>query len=265
MALLKSGGLVSKLTRWDPTEKQAKIIQWALEARRLKILLDRTAAGMYHSHSPNTRKQPTLEEARKSLVAEQIIESPIVEQHSKMFPNSNRKRLRDFVAIIDMGLSTSKGNGIDTILLPFIPRELEYNIDSSFVSIKPIGRNNPGYHYTGSEDRLEFEIDWHSTNENRYDVIEKCRKIEALSKSDSYNSPPHYVALQWGKDNILFRDHLFVIISASYKLVQFSKGHINQSGAILNTSMLPIQAYQKVTLSRVTSNNLSSIQIQGVS
>ena len=262
MARIGGNTLFSKLTRWDPTEKQAKAIQWALEARRLKIFLNRSAAGKYHDHDPNTRKSSALDAIRENIANSERGEFENTKEHRKMAPNTERVSIVDeYVAIIDLGRKMDIEKGISTIMLPFIPRELEYNTESMYVAIKPIGRNNPGYHYTGSEDKLEFEIDWHSFDDSRVDVIKNCRAIEALAKGNDYNEPPHYVSLHWGKDGLLFRDHIFVITSASYRLTQFSKGHMNSSGTIQRTSMLPVQAYQKVTLARVSSKNLSSKDI----
>lgn len=257
MALIGGSTWVSKLTRWDPTEKQSKVIQWALEARRAKIFLDRAAAGMYHEHDPNTRKQLSLPKLKEDT----SLPAPNTTLHSKMFPNTKLENIKDSICIIDLGLDMSHFTKLNVIILPFVPKELNYNIESSYVAIKPIGRNNAGYHYTGSEDKLEFEIDWHSTNEGRDDVILNCRKIEALSKGNGYFEPPHYVAIQWSEQDLLFRNHTFVVISASYRLTQFSKGHMASTNNFKRTAMLPVQAYQKVVLARVTSNSLTSTGI----
>ena len=90
--------------------------------------------------------------------------------------------IEDFVAIIDIDAG-GVDQGTDIIKLPFIPKELNYNSESTFVAVKPIGANNPRYQFTGAEDKLEFEIDWYSFDEDRRDVITNCRKIESLSKS----------------------------------------------------------------------------------
>jgi len=66
------------------------------------------------------------------------------------------------------------------------------------VGIASFGSNNPIYQYTGSEDTLSFVIDWFSSENHREDVIFNCRWIEALTKSDGYNEPPHRVKIIWG-------------------------------------------------------------------
>lgn len=167
--------------------------------------------------------------------------------------------LQDSITIIDID-AEGINKGLKYIKLPFIPKEINWNSTSNFVGIKPIGRNNPKYHFTGSEDQVEFEIDWHSFDIDREDVIRNCRVLEALSKGDGYNNPPHRVLLQWGWEDILFRDVIFIVIAAPYKLNRFNKGQLD-NGEVVSTALLPIQATQKVTLARITSHNLSSKEI----
>ena len=174
--------------------------------------------------------------------------------------NANQA-LSDGVSIIDID-ANGFNKGTEIIKLPFIPKELNYNTESNFAAIRPIGSNTPRYHFTGAEDKLEFEIDWHSLEENRMDVITKCRKLESLAKADGYNGPPHRVILQWGESNLLFADHVFQVIAAPYRLVQFSNGHIGSNKLLKTTNMYPVQAYQKVTLARISSNNLSKLDIE---
>jgi hypothetical protein len=183
----------------------------------------------------------------------------------KVGPGKNpayHKSINDGVVIVVLeAWGNMKAN--EEIRLPFIPTELEYNAEPAFTAIRPIGSNTAKYHYTGAEDRLEFEIDWHSLIENREDVITNCRKLESLSKGDGYRAVPPRVLLVWGQDNYLFQDHEFVVISAPYRLTQFSKGHLDTlNGIVKNTHLLPIQAMQKVTFARVSSNNLTSKDIQ---
>jgi hypothetical protein len=257
----------SIVTRTVIPEPARQLIQWSLDARRAIILGKRALGGeLIGVNAPDTVKQPKFEEVQNTLKAKRqsVVLPPDISQHSFKTP-IGAKRVDDYVAIIDIDYyGFNKGHRV--IKLPFIPRELNYNSESSFAAIKPIGRNNPKYHYTGSEDKLDFEIDWHSFNTTRDDVITKCRMIEALSKSDSYKNPPHRVLIQWGSDNVLFRDHVFVVLSAPYRLLNFNKAQVNQqTGEIERTGMLPVQAYQRVSLGRVTSTNLFQNEIEYVS
>lgn len=147
--------------------------------------------------------------------------------------------------------------------LQFIPHELDYDPDSKFEPIASMGRNNPLYHYTGSEDTLTFEIDWHSNSDptSRTDVITKCKWIEALTKNDGFNGPPHPIKLIWGGGQVgldptlLFRDANWLITKAPYKLKNFHRKY----------SMLPVQAIQSLTLKKITETNLTRANIMSIS
>lgn len=250
-----------------PPKPVRRLVQWSLDARRAAVFFRRAKAGvLIGSGAPNTREHSEMTLYRKELEKkkEGAIEiAPNVAQHSKFVVNKQNKSLEDYVAIIDLD-----AGGLDkqyeVIKLPFIPRELAYNCESAFAAIKPMGRNNPFYHFTGAEDKLEFEIDWHAFDWGRREVIENCRKIESLTKADAYNNGPHRVMLKWGKENILFSDHVFVVLAAPYKMTQFNKGNIGPTGVVESTHMLPVQAYQKVILGRITSKNLSKVDIEFV-
>lgn len=138
----------------------------------------------------------------------------------------------------------------DTFGFQFVPSILEYNPESSFAAIKSIGRNNPFYHYTGSEDTIRFELDYVAEELNREDVIMKCRWVESLSKADGYNEKPHEVKLIWGASN-LFKDARFIVVDAPYQLKRFHKP----------SGMFPVWALQQVTLKRVTDTNLLRSEI----
>jgi hypothetical protein len=164
--------------------------------------------------------------------------------------------------------------------LPFVPDSLDFNPDSSWVAIATMARNNPHYHYTGSEDTLEFTIDWFTSDDLRRDVIYNCRWLESLSKGDGYNGRPHRVKLVWGADGTLFLDDVWVVVKAPYKLQNFNRGFLyteKQEGVygtkysydltkkaeaqFKNTHMLPQQAYQTVTLKRITQTNMTRYEI----
>lgn len=230
-------------------------LEFAAELRRLELI--RRVAKRERITDPDTRpghfsdERYELEKSRKSTDNVQYTNPNVA---------VNTERVFDGISIIDID-AEKPNKGINIITLPFIPKEVNWNTDSSFVAIKPIGRNNAKYQYTGSEDSIEFEIDWHSFDLNRDDVIKNCRIIESLAKSDGYSNPPHRILLKWGDEDVLFRDMVFIVTSAPYRLTQFNKAqYFNKS--LQKTALLPIQAYQKVTLARITSNNLSTKDIQ---
>lgn len=139
---------------------------------------------------------------------------------------------------------------LEEIRLQFVPKALEYRPESSFIALSSMGRNNPFYQYTGSEDSLAFEIDWFFEKENTEDVIERCKKLEAMSKNDGYNNAPPTIKLLW--NNTLFNDSVWVMTSAIYTLSHWN-GKAN---------MLPRQALQQVILKKVTNFNYSHDDIR---
>jgi len=268
MATLRPRGLISAYhTNW-PGKSGAKLVQWSLDFRRALILGKRakTIWADLTGKDPNTRDHEVITPYRESMkgfaeVSKEL--APNVSEHTG-FKSPGTEIVNDAVYIVDIDYF-GFNEGRNVIRLPFIPKELNYNCESSFAAIRPIGRNNPNYHFTGAEDLLEFEIDWYSFESNRKDVITKCREIEALSKNDGYDNPPHRVLLKWGEDNILFRGYTFLVLKAPYRLVQFNKAQRNSQGKIESTSMLPVQAYQTVTLARITDHNLLRTEIEYVS
>lgn len=281
MAIITSP-LFSKYHTFTPPKAFSRGIQWSMDARRATIFFRRVSqqapnleAGIdtkiFGSFSPNTSNHSDITPYRDELKKRSDMAgvrdfAPNTNTHSNFgtlgeIPDS-RPLPSDGVYII---IKDAWGDypALHKVKLPFIPKTLEYNAESTFAVIKPIGRNTPRYHFTGSEDKLEFEIDWHSFEENREDVIRDCRIIESLTKSDGYLRPPPMVLLQWGRDNYLFGDHEFIIIKAPYRMVQFNRSQII-NGVVQNTYMLPVQAYQTVTLARVSSTNLSTKKILSI-
>jgi hypothetical protein len=254
------------MTSFIPSPKLGGEVQFALDFRRALILGPRYKAGvLFGTTGPDTQIQPTLEQEREAIQARQSLMAPDADNKTHSFKTPvGASRVDDYVALIDIDYD-GYNEGYRVIKFPFIPKELDYNSDSSYAIIKPMGRNTSRYHFMGSEDRLEFEIDWHSVDQSRMDVISKCRMVEALSKGDGYNKPPHRVILQWGQNSVLFQDHVFVVMSAPYRMTHFNKAQVNQStGSVERTNMLPIQAYQKVTLARISSVNLTKNDIEYV-
>ena len=272
MAIFKPSSIASRYHKMIPTGSLKTGIKWSMELRRATILFRRLGAGSFDldQFNPFARDVPIqvdIERYRRELKfvkgRQGGINAPDVVKHSNFKANSGNQSLEDYVALIDID-AKGYNKGYEVIKLPFIPKELNYNPESSFVAIKPIGANNPRYQYTGAEDRLEFEIDWYAFDMDRRQVIENCRKIESLTKADAYKGNPHRVKLQWGTSNLLFDDHVFVVLSAPYRMTQFNKGYIQSNGVVKSTQMLPIQAYQKITLGRISSNNMSKIEVEYV-
>lgn len=169
----------------------------------------------------------------------------------------------DKIRIIDLDYRSNQNRFYDYLELPFIPNELSFNMDSKFVAIATVGRNNSFYHYTGSEDELEFTIDWFSDTFHVEDVIFNCRWLEALTKTDGYGTP-HRVKIMWGKDDRLLRDDIWLLVSAPYKLSQFNRGYIDpDTRDYISTSLLPRQAYQTCKFKKISKSNLKYKEIMG--
>lgn len=144
-------------------------------------------------------------------------------------------------AFIDLDTGESLG-------MQGIPKDLDYDPQSSFIAIKTPGRNNPFYTFTGSEDTLELDLTWYSIANTKQDVILRCKWLECMTKADGYLGRPHLCRLQWG---ILFQKTTWVVTSAKYKLKNWDA----------RSGMLPTCAEQKVVLKRYVLTNPTHSEI----
>lgn len=187
-----------------------------------------------------------------------VTQNGFLEQHEFGEPSTNVSTVNTGKSYetpadrIDRDISIIDTVSGKSVKLPFVPRELKYTPEANWKAIASMGRNNPLYHFTGGEDTLEFEIDWFAQKENRTDVLLNCKWLESLSKNDAYENPPPPVILHWNKD--MFSDSLWIVHAAPYRMLDF-QAHKN---------MLPQQAYQQVTLKRITETNLTRAQIQSL-
>lgn len=160
--------------------------------------------------------------------------------------NVVKKEKKDFITDHDVMLVDLDSG--EKIHFQGLPNTLDINPNTEWATIRPFGRNNPHYHFTGSEDEIQFEVSWYAEKEDKSDVIEKCKWVESLSRADGYTGRPHIVGLIWGD---LYRKQKFIMFSAPYRLALFDaeKGY------------KPTVATQIITLKRVTDKNLSLKQI----
>lgn len=276
------------LLKYNPSDGVNEFSSLASKALRLKILLDRRTRGFEQAdrNGPPLAYEHELSDAQKGGAgAETKSHRSQLKTEKELSSNNNFEQTEqgytfeqpksvasqpintgDYISIVDLDYIPARhdeGRYYSKLILPFVPSELNYGIESSFVGIASFGRNNPIYQFTGSEDSLSFTIDWFSNSKNREDVIFNCRWIEALSKADGYQERPHRVMLVWGNDNKLFQDHVFLVQSAPYTLSQFVRGYKDTDGTVISTSMLPQQAIQNITLKRLTTENLLSKEIIG--
>jgi hypothetical protein len=132
-----------------------------------------------------------------------------------------------------------------------IPREINVDSSSTWVAIESVGRNNPFYHFTGSEDIIQFTLSWFCDDESRQDVIKKCKWLEALTKNDGYDVAPHPVKLVFGD---LFKASTFIVHKAKYQLANFNREY----------KMMPMLAFQEVELRKITSVNTKRDRILNI-
>lgn len=138
---------------------------------------------------------------------------------------------------------------IERLKIQSVPLEMRFEPIPEWKMVATLGRNNPFYHYTGAEDTLSFTLDWYSVDERREDVISSCKWVESLSKADGYRRGPARVLLIFGE---LFKNYTWIIESAPFDISLWN-------GA---SGMLPRQAYQELTLKRVTNKNLTRAEIR---
>jgi hypothetical protein len=132
---------------------------------------------------------------------------------------------------------------LEKLPIQFVPIEMQWAPESNWVVIPSVGRNNPFYHYTGSEQTLSFQLDWNAKAENRQDVIEACRWVENLSLADGYDAEPPPVRLIFGT---VFENYTFIVERAPFSISLFD----------VQNNYMPKQAYQDIVLKRTTGVNI---------
>lgn len=148
--------------------------------------------------------------------------------------------------------------GYQYIILQNRPPELEYQGETSWATIKSFGRNVPMYHFTGAEDKIHLNISWYCNDPNRpWEVIQKCRLLEAWSKADGYYAGPPILQIDWGGSG-LFSNALFILSSANYLLRDFRDGYIDrreQNTSWNDGKLYPMTATQELVFNRVSGTN----------
>lgn len=142
---------------------------------------------------------------------------------------------------------------IQIITLPWIPETISMDPVSRLVAIPSVGRNLPFYHYTGSEDTLEFVIDWFFTDDrSRKQAMTMATWVESFSKTDGYSSSLPRIKLVCGD---LFRDSIWLVEHAPYTIRRFSATLLDQLNKdeyeIIKHELLPQQVTQEIVLKRV--------------
>lgn len=147
-------------------------------------------------------------------------------------------------------ISTTQGrlyltalSSLERLEIQFVPNEISPSRQANWSEIAIVGRNNPLYHYTGGTNSLSLTLDFHSVEEDRSDVVRKCRLLESWAMNNSYNNPPERIKLTYGK---LFKeDEIWLIQSVNPTYTQFSAEH----------NFLPVQAIVQLDLVLDTDRN----------
>lgn len=123
---------------------------------------------------------------------------------------------------------------LDRLEIQFVPK-LQMSRNANYANIQIIGRNTPKYQYLSGQSTMSLELDFHSMNEDRKDVIDKCRWLEHLTFNDGYETPPQKIKLVFGD---LFRDEVWLVRRVNCDLQNFHKP----------SGYLPQQAYVSLEL-----------------
>ena len=196
---------------------------------------------------PNGDGTTTFLKQRKESV-----DTPITAKSGRTVPTISNK-----VYLVNVSSSPYQ-----KVIVQGLPAEIEYNPESTWSSVRSIGRNNPFYIFTGSEDTVSFEISWYADDENsREDVINKCKLLESWSKADGYVKAPPLIEIIWGNSKI-FEGQSFILHSAKYKISNFQNSFRKKNSKdIVDARLLPNTASQSLVFKRVTSENLRSQSI----
>jgi len=133
-------------------------------------------------------------------------------------------------------------NNYEKIPIQFIPEELSYKRSVDFAEIKPIARNIPKYHYTGGKTTMVLNLDFFAQENDRSDVINIVRRLEALGYSDGYGIAKPKIILVWDQ---MFRGETWEVTSVDIKLTDFRQ----------DSGFLPQQAYVGLGLALTSEDN----------
>lgn len=148
--------------------------------------------------------------------------------------------------------------GYQYITLQNRPPELEYQGEVTWSTIKSFGRNLPMYHFTGAEDKIQLQVSWFCNDPERpWEVIQKCRLLEAWSKANGYYAGPPILQIDWGGSG-LFSNALFILTSANYILKNFRDGYMDRrsdTAEWVDGKLYPMAATQELIFNRVSGTN----------
>lgn len=281
-----AGNVVEKYN--DLTRDTAGVLTGPLNKLwRARIFLNRATSGLPKdnpdkgkTYEPNnqlgerqTSKNPTLNQklqAKYRMELKHQVEGGVPFGYEEMDPAKGVDQMsnRGDIDLMSGYINNNKvtiynlmANPYQYIQLQNRPPSLDFRGETTWATIKSMGRNTPMYHYTGSEDIIQFNVSWFCNDpENPAEVINKCRLLEAWSKSNGYQASPPLLKLEWGTSGI-FENHQYILTSATYTLNNFqnaSRKRIPNKELQLNDLHLyPAAATQELIFKRVSATNLS--------
>ena len=146
-----------------------------------------------------------------------------------------RKENQPFIMDLESG---------ETLFLQGLPMEINHDAENNFSAIKAMGRNNPLYHFTGSEDSVKFTISWYSQEKDKEDVLRNCKWLYSKCKNNGLLGPPPLLTLSFGR---LFRGSKWLLTSANFTTRLFDR----------SVEMLPKLATQNLEFKRVKETNIT--------
>lgn len=134
---------------------------------------------------------------------------------------------------------------LERLDIQFVPVGMTDKRTALIAGIAVVGRNNPVHHFVGGNKTMPLELDFHSEEESREDVISKCKWLESLTYSDEFENKLERVRLTFGRMFRPFETWIVQSVDVDYSLFQD------------DYDMLPKQAYVKLNLILDTDANLT--------
>ena len=149
--------------------------------------------------------------------------------------NPKQSRVRTKMSTTEGRLYLVALTTLDRLDIQFVPDKLSISRNPTIANIQVVGRNNPVYHYISGDTNLNLELDFHAMQEDREDVITKCKWLEHLAYNDGYRKEPQKIKLVFGS---IFKDEVWIVKKVNYTLQNFHKP----------SDFLPQQAYVSLEL-----------------
>lgn len=139
---------------------------------------------------------------------------------------------------------------LERLDIQFVPVNMTDKRTAIVAGIAVVGRNVPFHHFVGGTKTMPLELDFHAEEENREDVIRKCKWLESLTYSDEFENKLERVRLTFGRMFRPFETWIIQSVDVDYSIFQQEYG------------MLPKQAYVKLNLILDTDTNLTPDDIK---